>query len=184
RILTVHAAKGLEFPIVFLAGLGVAPVFSAPVFGHRRDDQRIAVTIGAKSNGAQFKLGPVDDVEKHEKLHAEAERARLLYVAATRARDHLVVSLFHQERTKDCSAIRLIQAGAQELAEPMQPVAIASTSAARPFDGLEVELQGWDEATFEAGRAALVAAAHTQHNTSATALGRSDEPKDQPEDET
>src|SRR5690606_20905901 len=93
-------------------------------------------------------------------------------------------SLFHQERTKDCSAIRLIQAGAQELAEPMQPVAIASSSAGRPFDGLDVELLGWDEATFEAERAALVAAAHTQHNTSATALGRSDEAKDQPEDES
>jgi len=28
-------------------------------------------------------------------MHADAERDRLLYVAATRARDHLLVSLFH-----------------------------------------------------------------------------------------
>jgi ATP-dependent helicase/nuclease subunit A len=183
RVLTVHAAKGLEFPIVFLGGLGTPPVNTTPVFGHDRNDERIAVNIGAKTRKAQFKLGPVDSVDSHEKLHAEAERARLLYVGATRARDHLVVSLFHQERTRDCAALKLIGAGAKDYAVPMPPVTLSQPVHAQPFANLQTDLEGWDESTFEAERAVLVTNAHVQRYTSATALGRQDETEDKEEQE-
>src|SRR5436305_10314197 len=49
--------------------------------------------IGAKSAGrhGHFKTPGYDDAWEQEKQHVEAERLRLLYVAATRAREHLIV---------------------------------------------------------------------------------------------
>ncbi|HXG37050.1 MAG TPA: UvrD-helicase domain-containing protein, partial [Dehalococcoidia bacterium] len=91
RIFTVHGAKGLEFPIVFLAGLGSAPNTrpSSPCLVDHIQE-RAALEIGARNQNARFTLGPVEDLRSLEQAHAEAEYVRLLYVAATRARDHLV----------------------------------------------------------------------------------------------
>jgi ATP-dependent helicase/nuclease subunit A len=96
RIMTIHAAKGLEFPIVFLAGLGVEP-FS-------RDDNVIwpgriheggTVEVRAGLKDWAFQTAGYDEARTLERRHQRLERDRLLYVAATRARQRLVVSLYH-----------------------------------------------------------------------------------------
>jgi len=98
RILTIHAAKGLEFPIAVLAGLNVQV---------RPRQSRVLWPSGA-AGPPQVRVGvssaPFETAGYREAADLEAgmdqlERHRLLYVAATRARDKLVVSLHHKAGT-------------------------------------------------------------------------------------
>ena len=85
RLMTVHKAKGLEFPVVILADIGCKL--------SREDAQR---HLDASRGLAAIKLAgwtPLD-VRNNNALEAArdaAEGVRLAYVAATRARDLLVV---------------------------------------------------------------------------------------------
>ena len=94
RIMTIHAAKGLEFPIVIVPDLRLAAA--------RRPDGPILVdSATGKLEASARRRAPAIETPGYETaiateaLHADAERIRLAYVAATRARDHLLVSVYH-----------------------------------------------------------------------------------------
>ena len=92
RIMTMHGAKGLEYPIVALANLGAqSSTQRAPV--PREDESFLHFRVGAGSLGrsGHFTTPDYETVWDSEKEHIQAERLRLLYVAATRARDHLMI---------------------------------------------------------------------------------------------
>ena len=94
RIMTIHASKGLEFPITIVSGLSSIP--RSAQAGTRvlwPPTGAVGYRVGAGITNEEYdEWAPVD-----EQMAAE-ERIRLLYVATTRAADHLVVSLHRKAR--------------------------------------------------------------------------------------
>ena len=88
RVLTIHKAKGLEFPVVILPGLhqGTKNLRKGPSIHHDWSSRCYSVRMGGRSN-----LGAVL-VDMKMAAREEAEQRRLLYVGMTRARDLLVLS--------------------------------------------------------------------------------------------
>ncbi|HLG19383.1 MAG TPA: UvrD-helicase domain-containing protein [Bdellovibrionota bacterium] len=97
RLLTVHKAKGLEFPVVVLANLAARKDHGDNVVADRLHPM-LAIRSGSKKMG-RFQTANFKEAEKREKTRREEENRRLLYVAATRTRDLLVIPKFLTERT-------------------------------------------------------------------------------------
>ncbi|HEX5228422.1 MAG TPA: UvrD-helicase domain-containing protein, partial [Bryobacteraceae bacterium] len=85
RLMTVHAAKGLEFPVVILADM-TANI--APRDPDRFVDPREGLCATRLLGCAPWELR---QNEPAERLRERAEGVRVAYVAATRARDLLVI---------------------------------------------------------------------------------------------
>ncbi|MEO1016801.1 MAG: double-strand break repair helicase AddA [Pseudomonadota bacterium] len=86
RIMTVHGAKGLEAPIVFLADAAAeAPTHSSRMLWH--GPSGLALWRSRSEERSKVEEECVETV----RVKQEKERHRLLYVAMTRARDELYV---------------------------------------------------------------------------------------------
>ena len=93
RVMSIHQAKGLEFPVVVLAGLGSnSPGTRTGAFliGH---DGRMAVVLKDSRRDPyeqhDLALGPAEEIEEEEARGEREEDVRLLYVAMTRAQERL-----------------------------------------------------------------------------------------------
>lgn len=100
RIMTVHAAKGLEFPVVFVSALHRRPDWNTPSLLFSRTlgigvKWRNPVSGEAASDSIHLQLKAV------EKAREKAESHRLLYVALTRAEQQLILT--HAERKQKSS---------------------------------------------------------------------------------
>jgi ATP-dependent helicase/nuclease subunit A len=92
RLLTIHAAKGLEFKVVVVADAGRdrAPPASDEILAlsDGRFGFRVADPVTSERRGAYA----YEEVKETRKAEERAERLRLYYVAMTRAIDRLIVS--------------------------------------------------------------------------------------------
>ena len=170
-VMTVHGAKGLEFPIVVLAGLNAAQnPRSDPVLFDRKNG-RVEVKVG--SRGASLQTAGHESLAEFEKERGEEERVRLMYVAATRARDHLIVSLYRNARGSKSAAARIeaFMQGADHLWQPFDPPVLAAPRAsvtddepASPADDTPAARQRWQQQRSElyAARARPISAAATR----------------------
>ncbi len=89
RMLTIHQAKGLEFPVVILPKLQDLTGFG-PDFIIDRPNQRVEFRLG--DDRSPFRSPGYAAALRRDGAYAEAEARRMLYVAATRARDWLILS--------------------------------------------------------------------------------------------
>ncbi len=170
RIMTMHGAKGLEFPITVLSGL------TTRIGGRRRgvqvlwagDEVHVASRKGVETTGFDRRADLEEEMDAEEKL-------RLLYVGCTRARDHLLVAAHHvvdakcfaqkvwaESQTADPGRWRQVEVPADRRVEP-----VSSPAVVPPTDEVDEHAAWLDR------RARLVARARTPRTISATAVKRS-----------
>jgi ATP-dependent exoDNAse (exonuclease V) beta subunit len=102
RITTIHSAKGLEYPVVFLLGLQAVP--------RSRKNPLLFTSHGAELHlTGGFETAGYDAAYEDEQVMDAYEQRRLLYVAATRARDILVVSAHRGENASASLAAQVIE---------------------------------------------------------------------------
>ncbi len=96
KIMTVHAAKGLEFPVVFVAALhkgidtGTPVVAFSPRYGLGARWRNPARATDARPEDKNDVYGHA--IHQERKRREEEESSRLFYVAMTRAEQHLALS--------------------------------------------------------------------------------------------
>jgi len=92
RLLTIHAAKGLEFKVVVVADAGrdKAPPASDEILA--LSDGRFGFRVADPLTSERRGVYAYEEVKEARKAEERAERLRLYYVAMTRAIDRLIVS--------------------------------------------------------------------------------------------
>lgn len=96
RLMSVHAAKGLEFPVVCLADLGRVPQLRAPDLLIAERGQHSAASLGVQlvsldGSPTMPALG-FSGLRAARREREAAEEERIIYVAMTRARERLLLS--------------------------------------------------------------------------------------------
>jgi ATP-dependent helicase/nuclease subunit A len=120
RIMSIHKAKGLEFPIVILVGLQAG---TKPPYEPIQVQQDWSTGVLGLRLGDRCTLGGVYVAEKLE-ARLEAERRRLLYVGMTRAKERLVLSGALTRRQSPGNFLALLTEGNDLLTKTVIPAGV------------------------------------------------------------
>jgi ATP-dependent helicase/nuclease subunit A len=106
RILSIHKSKGLEFPVVVLAGCHTAPNQTGdrePGAYHDWSTNLVGLRTASYSSLAGLYIA------EKARLREEEEQKRVLYVAMTRAREHLMISCAPTDRRYRGSHLSMLE---------------------------------------------------------------------------
>ncbi len=154
RIMTIHASKGLEFPMVVIAGGGSTPTgFRERVVWDHDGSMQISFANGIETSG-------YEEAKSNEKEVLEEERLRLLYVACTRAKNHLVVSLYNNSAKSLAGILQSVDDpdATPELAFPDETARVARRAPAALVEPVP-SLTDWHHARDEWDKASKFASA-------------------------
>ena len=93
RIMSIHKSKGLEFPVVFLAGSGKQfnlMDLNNSILHH--DDLGFGPEYVDLEKRISYSTLPKDAIKKKIRLETLSEEMRILYVAFTRAKEKLIIT--------------------------------------------------------------------------------------------
>ena len=181
RIMTIHAAKGLEFPITIVSGTTTKQQPRRGGVGvHWSEDDEVEVRVSSKVETERF--NQLRDLEDEMDSH---EKQRLLYVATTRARDHLIVAARHKPGDK-CFANTLWTHSEPELGvlcRRFEPPPDADLPLPTPAPVVEADASDTPEAraVWIEQRSNLLTAQRASRSVSATTIARAVEPDPTPE---
>jgi len=95
RLMSIHAAKGLEFPVVCVADMGRTGNIRAPdllVDKHGAGPPRIGLQLVSLDGSAPVAALDFEALRRERASEEAAEEHRIIYVAMTRARERLLLS--------------------------------------------------------------------------------------------
>ena len=139
RVMTVHAAKGLEFPVVVLTGINSEHSGRQDAVLFDRKQGLVEVALGPRNS--RFVTAGYEQLAARERQMSAAEYTRLMYVATTRARDHLVLSLRRTEKGGPKSPAGAMAAHLEAAPALWEPVELASLSDAPEQDAVADDRQ-------------------------------------------
>jgi ATP-dependent helicase/nuclease subunit A len=107
RVMTVHGAKGLEAPVVYLGDADYLKARSDvvkgnPLISHTCQNSGISLPILLPSSSKDYAAALADMVADSEEVRLQ-EYARLLYVAMTRSAEHLIVCGGKEPKLTKCA---------------------------------------------------------------------------------
>lgn len=115
RIMTIHKSKGLEFPIVIVAGMGkkfnLQDARGSVVLHSRMGVGLDAVDLEKRTKSPSL-IKKV--MQKEEVLDSLAEELRVLYVAFTRAKEKLIITGVLPEPDKKQSGCEMVKSQKEE----------------------------------------------------------------------
>jgi ATP-dependent exoDNAse (exonuclease V) beta subunit len=175
RIMTIHSAKGLEFPVCIVAGLATRPQTVRARADAVFTEDGPAYRAGKANMSPEYEAQvPIDEqMDAHERL-------RLLYVALTRACDHLVVSLHRPPPAKEHVPGPGNGSLAQQVADRLQELGDTGAVTYDPDPVVGTAGQAGSDAVlppyveWSAARDAALAAGRRRTTVSATAVAHFD----------
>ncbi|MCX7993050.1 MAG: UvrD-helicase domain-containing protein [Fimbriimonadales bacterium] len=106
RFYTVHSAKGLEFPVVFVADTAFRPRPRDTLLEIDAAMGIVALQVVRPDYPTPYESIPLRVMRQWSDEREEAESLRKLYVALTRARDYLIVVLTDAPQNPWCRGLR------------------------------------------------------------------------------